>query len=692
MRQATASQPPARERRRIRVRGLVQGVGFRPHVYRCAAETGSSGFVSNVPEGVLIEAEGEQLDTFVANLRHRLPPLARIDSLIESPLATLGDRNFRIAESSGIAAAGAAIPADTSICADCLDELFDPADRRYLHPFIACCNCGPRYTMTRSLPYDRSSTTMADFDLCAACESEYTDPADRRFHAEPIACHDCGPRLSDSVAGTAAALTHGEILAIKGIGGYHLACDARNHAAVRRLRASKRRDGKPFAVMVLNTTSAARYIRCDREITAHLQSGARPVVIADSADGIGQLSPDLSPGLGTLGVMLPYTAVHYLLFHALLGQPAGREWLASANDLALVMTSANISGDPLITRRRTAEQQLAGLADRFLHHDRHIAARADDSVVRYAAGQPCVVRRARGFTPHAIKLASDGPRVLALGPHLKSTVTMTRGNRAYVSPHVGDLDTPAAVSFHSETAQAMQDMLQATPELLACDLSADFASTRLAERLSESLGRPLVRVQHHHAHVAAVLAEHRVETAVLGLALDGHGMGTDGQSWGGELLQVEGASCRRLGHLAPLPLPGGDRAAREPWRMAAAALHLMGRNVEISARFAQEEAADNLSRLLAAGAAGSTSAAGRLFDAAAGLLGVSRHAAFEGAVEGTGLTTVALCGGCLLNRHLRAALPSRMETAGLKVLQPRCMPPNDGAISLGQAWVAQRAD
>ena len=314
-----------------------------------------------------------------------------------------------------------------------------------------------------------------------------------------VACHlPCG--LPDHVGGEAGrdGDPQREVLAesvvAAHIGGFHLACDARDNAAVHRLRASKRRDGKPFAVMVLNTACAARYIRCDRAVKVSLQSGERPVVIADSADGIGQLSPDLSPGLGTLGVMLPYTAVHYLLFHALLGQPPGRDWLESENDLALVMTSANISGDPLITRRRAAAQQLAGLADRFLHHDRHIAARADDSVVRYAAGHPCIVRRARGFTPHAIKLASDGPRVLALGPRLKSTVTMTRGNRAYVSPHVGDLDTPAAVSFHSETAQAMQDMLQATPELLACDLSADFASTRLAERLSESLGRPLVRV------------------------------------------------------------------------------------------------------------------------------------------------------------------------------------------------------
>jgi hydrogenase maturation protein HypF len=741
------------ERRRIRVRGLVQGVGFRPHVYRCAMQLGITGFVSNGPEGVLIEAEGLHLDAFVSRLRDDLPPLARIDSLIEAPLAPTGDSGFRIAPTTSGAAAGAAIPADTAICDDCLTELFDPHNRRYLHPFIACCNCGPRYTMTRRLPYDRAGTAMADFDMCPACATEYSDPSDRRFHAEPVACHDCGPGLSSGVDDIARALAAGDIVAVKGIGGYHLDCAAGNHASVQRLRACKRRDGKPFAIMVLNATCAARYVAVDENVREHLHSPERPVVITRAAPGADALSADLSPGLGTLGVMMPYTAVHYLLFHALLGRPEGTDWLQADNHLALVMTSANISGDPLITDQQEAETRLAGLADRFLHHDRGIPARADDSVLRCTPGGTIIVRRARGFTPHAVKLARSGPRVLALGPHLKSTITLTRGNRAYISPHVGDLDTPAAVAFHADTAQAMRAMLQADPEVLACDLSRDFASTRLAEQLSGELVIPLVRVQHHHAHVAAVLAEHQVEEPALGLALDGHGLGSNGQSWGGELLRVNGPGFERLGHLAPLPLPGGDRAAREPWRMAAGALHRMGRGDEITGRFPNEPLADSLAQLLACGDAGATSAAGRLFDAAAGLLGISHRASFEGeppmllermarrpqlhsggyrlengvldflpllailtdcgdpergaqlfhgtlvealvdwvkeAAIATDLHTVALCGGCFLNAHLAGMLPPRLEALGLRVLQAQSMPPNDGAISLGQAWVAQR--
>jgi hydrogenase maturation protein HypF len=743
------------ERRRIRVRGLVQGVGFRPHVYRCATGLGISGFVMNGPEGVLIEAEGRQLDAFLARLRDELPPLARIDSLIEATLATKGENGFHIAPTESGAAAGAAIPADTAICDDCLAELFDPDNRRYLHPFIACCNCGPRYTMTRFLPYDRASTAMADFELCPACETEYTDPADRRFHAEPVACHDCGPRLSADIGDIARALAAGDIVAIKGVGGYHLACDARNHRAVQRLRACKQRDGKPFAIMVLNAACAGRYIQVNTNTLAHLESRERPLVIGQSASGASALSADLSPGLGTLGVMLPYTAVHYLLFHALLGKPGGKDWLQADNDLALVMTSANISGDPLITSRQEAGTRLAGLADGFLHHDRDIPARADDSVLRCTPEATTIIRRARGFTPHAVKLASSGPRVMALGPHLKSTITMTRGDRAYVSPHVGDLDTPAAVAFHADTARAMQAMLQSEPEVLACDLSRDFASTRLAEQLSVELDLPLVRVQHHHAHVAAVLAEHQVEEPVLGLALDGHGLGPDGQSWGGELLLVDGACFERLGHLAPLTLPGGDRAAREPWRMAAGILHRLGRDAEITRRFPEEPMAGNLRQFLASGEAGTTSAAGRLFDAAAGLLSVSYRAGFEGeppmlleglvgspevqqggywlengvldflplleiladcddpvhgaelfhgtlveglvdwvaaAAQTSGVTTIALCGGCFLNAYLSDLLPRRLEGIGLRVLQAEAMPPNDGAISLGQTWVAQRTD
>ena len=754
MSQAAPVSTPNRERRRIRLRGLVQGVGFRPHVYRCAQRLGVTGFVGNDPEGVLIEAEGELLDAFVQLLQDELPPLARIDRLIQAPLALTGDDDFSIAPTAAGAANGAAIPADVAICDDCLRELFDPGERRYLHPFIACCNCGPRYTMTRQLPYDRSNTAMAAFDLCSDCEGEYTDPVDRRFHAEPVACHQCGPRLSGDIGATAQALAAGHIVAIKGVGGYHLACDAGNRDSVARLRNCKRRDGKPFAVMVLNLASAGRHVSLEGEVDAQLQSRERPVVIAPSLAVPDALADYLSPGLNTLGVMLPYTPVHYLLFHALLGAPPGNEWLHENNDLALVMTSANISGEPLITDALDAERQLAGIADSFLHHDRDIPARADDSVVRVAPGVTSIVRRARGYAPHAIKLGQEGQAVLALGPHLKSTITMTRGNRAYLSPHVGDLGTAPAVTFHRQTAAAMQALLQTRPRLIACDLARDFASTRLAEQLSAELDLPLVPVQHHHAHVAAVLAEHPREEPVLGMALDGHGLGPDGESWGGELLLVEGARFERLGHLSALPLPGGDRAAREPWRMAAGALHVLGRGTEIAGRFDTEPLAPALAQLLASGEAGATSAAGRLFDAAAGLLGISRSATFEGeppmlleglvgngaratgayelregildftallarmadcsdpaqgagefhatlvqgltdwalaAARRSGIGTIALSGGCFLNAYLARELPPGLQAEGLEVLMPRALPPNDGAVSLGQAWVAQRS-
>ena len=741
------------ERRRIRVRGLVQGVGFRPHVYRCAVQLGISGSVYNGPEGVVIEAQGRDLDAFVQRLRDEAPPLARIDSLIESPLAPAGDTGFSIVGTEAGAANGAAIPADTGICQTCLQELFEPDNRRYLHPFIACCDCGPRFTMTWRLPYDRANTSMAGFALCPACEAEYTDPLSRRFHAEPVACHDCGPVLSQDINLVAQALAAGGIVAIKGLGGYHLACNAADNSVVERLRAGKLRDGKPFAVMVLNTASAAQYVQLDAAGAGALASKERPVVVLPTTAACRQLSPALSPGLATLGLMLPYTAIHYLLLHALLGKPAGRDWLEQANEIALVMTSANISGDPLLTDNAQAERELGGIADLILHHNRDIAARADDSVLRIAPGASMIVRRARGFTPHAISLAADGPRVLALGAHLKSTVAMTRGELAYISQHLGDLDSPAAVAFHRHAADALPAMLQARPQRLACDWNNDFASTRLAEQLSAELDLPLLRVQHHHAHAGAILAEHRHEAPALAIVLDGHGTGSNGESWGGELLLVSGGEFERLGHFAPLALPGGDRAAREPWRMAAGVLQQLGRGGEIARRFSAQPLAPALAQLLASGTAPVTTAAGRLFDAAAGLLGVCSRASFEGeppmlleglarqpralaggyslhdgvldfssllatladcgdpalganilhgtliealtewavqAAAASGIDTIALCGGCFLNIHLARELPEQLQKQGLRPLLAGAMPPNDGAISLGQAWVAQR--
>ncbi len=748
--------------RRIRVRGLVQGVGFRPHVYRCAQRFGIEGSVANGPEGVVIEARGHDLDAFVAAVRDELPALARIDSLVEMSLSTdswSGTANadqpgFHIGETHAGIVNGAAIPADTAICSQCLRELFDPTDRRYLHPFIACCDCGPRYSMSRCLPYDRATTSMADFPFCPACEVEYGDPGSRRFHAEPVACHDCGPVLSRPIADAVRAVAAGDIVAIKGIGGYHLVCDARNDAAVRRLRQRKQREGKPLAIMILNAASARRHVDLDSDGLALLTGPQRPVVVAPRRGGVSPLSPAVSCGLDSLGLLLPYSGLHYLLFHALLGSPAGHAWLEQSSELALVMTSANLSGDPLLADPTEAGARLAGIADLLVHHDREIARRVDDSVVRCAQGRQPVIRRARGFAPRAVPLATQGPAVLALGAHLKSTVAMTHGDRAYLSAHVGDLDTPAAVAFHAEVTNALQAELQVEPDCIACDLSRDFASTRLAEQLSKRWSVPLVRVQHHHAHAAAVLAEHGIEGPALAVVLDGHGEGPGQQAWGGELLRIDGAAFERLGHFAPLPLPGGDRAAREPWRMAAGVLHWLGRGDQIAARFPGQAMAPALQQWLRGGEYPLTSAAGRLFDAAAGLLGVCEIAAYEGEapmllesavdapralpggytlhdgevsfapllqalvecgdrVEGanwfhgtlaealaawvawaaaeTGLETVVLGGGCLVNTRLVSGVLAGLDGRGLQPLLPREMPPGDGAISLGQVWVARHS-
>jgi len=745
---ATAPQ----QRLHILVRGLVQGVGFRPHVYRVASRHGVGGFVRNGSDGVVIEAEGADLSAFLHDIRQRLPPLARIDTLISTPVATRGERHFQILESSDEGGGGAAIPADVALCDDCLRELFDAGNRRYLHPFIACSNCGPRFTMTRHLPYDRASTSMADFPLCTACEREYRAPESRRFHAEPVACNDCGPQLSHEVSHLAAALRAGKIIAIKGIGGFHLACDAANPDAVRALRRRKQRDAKPFAVMVLNSASAENFARLDRPSRELLECHRRPVVVLPR--GARGLSEALSPGLNTLGVMLPYTPVHYLLFHSLLGSPAGQDWLHQANGLALVMTSANISGDPLITDNSEARTALDKIADLIVTHDREIATRTDDSVLRVAGGEPLLIRRARGYVPEAIRLCNAAPSVLAVGAQLKNTIALTHGDRAFLSQHIGDLASPATLAFQRGLLDSFCDMLQAAPELIACDWHRDYASTRLAEQFSASADIPLLRVQHHHAHIAAILAEHGHEGPALGIALDGHGLGEGGQSWGGELLQVDGSRFDRLGHFAPLAAPGGDAAAREPWRLAAGVLHSLGRGGEIPLRFPTEALATPLMQLLVGDGCPVTTSAGRLFDAAAGLLGVCDRAAFEGdppmrleglvrtleplaegfrlqggvldftglltalcdcadpvagagwlhgtliealvawaveAAERTGLQVVALAGGCFLNAYLAAEVPRRLCAAGLKPLSARDVPPNDGSISLGQAWVAQQA-
>lgn len=735
------------QRLRLRVRGAVQGVGFRPFAHGLATTLNLAGFVRNGPDGVVVEVEGARTQEFARLLRNAPPPLARIDGIEVEPLAPQGEAGFTIAVSEGGPARTRIVP-DTAVCDACLDDLFDPRSRFHLYPFVTCTHCGPRFTLTHRLPYDRPQTSMAPFAMCEACARDYADPTNRRFHAEPIGCPACGPRLSHSVELIVAAICAGKIVAVKGIGGFHLMCDAGNEEAVAALRRRKAREAKPFAVMVANVASVDRIAAPSAAERALLETPARPIVLMPSREN---LAPSIAPGLSRIGIVLPYTPVHHLIFHAAAGLPAGGARDA-VNDLVLVATSANPGGEPLVIGDDEAEEKLKTIADLIVTHDRAIVTRADDSVMAIIDGAPAFLRRARGFVPEPIDLGSDGPNVLAVGAHLKATVAVTRGREAFVSQHIGSLDNAATVRFHAETVHHLLDILNVTPEAVACDLHPDFHSTRFAE----SLGHPVIRVQHHAAHIAAIAAEHGITGPLLGVALDGHGHGDDGGAWGGEIMLVEGAAWRRLGHLVPLALPGGDRAARSPWRMGVAALQALGQLDRVAEKFAEVPAAEKLARLLRAGLeVPLTTSAGRLFDAAAALLGVCLDQRYEAQAaaelealvrkprvaaggyciyrgvldfrplladlaepglskhdgaelfHGTlaagiadwistfataeGHVRVALGGGCLMNRVLAEDLCARLRARGLAPLLARAVPPNDGGLSLGQAYLVRQA-
>ncbi|CCD98754.1 carbamoyltransferase HypF [Bradyrhizobium sp. STM 3809] len=726
-----------RTRLRLRVRGAVQGVGFRPYVHGLATRHHLGGFVANDAQGVVIEVEGENVVSFVEALPRQAPPLARIDDIAVETIAAEATAEFRISESVGGRVTTRIVP-DAATCPACLGELFDPASRFHLYPFVNCTHCGPRFTIAERLPYDRATTAMKRFPMCEACQADYEDPSSRRFHAEAISCPACGPRLSHDVAEIAVALAGGQIVAIKGLGGYQLLCDARDERAVQRLRARKQRDGKPFAVMLADAAAATEMAVIDVAERALLEQVARPIVLLRSRQ---RLAPSVAPGLAKVGVMLPVAPLHHLIFDAL--RAHGGDGAS-----ALVCTSANPSGEPLLTDNHEALTDLAGIADLIVTHDRDIVIRADDSVVAMVAGAPRFIRRARGYVPEPIRLPRALPPVLAVGAHLKATVTVIRGDEAFVSQHLGDLDTAAAIRFFEETIAHLTSILDVSPVLIAHDLHPDMASTRFAH----GLGLPTFAVQHHHAHAASVIAEHGLREPVLAVVLDGYGYGSDGSAWGGELLLCEGAGFQRLGHLAPLKLPGGDRAAREPWRMAAAVLHDLGRDAEISVRFRGQPQARHLPMLLDRVDVPVTTSAGRLFDAVAGLLGLSTAQNYEGEVamklealvrapallqhgwtivdgvlslrpllahliasdldqaeaaglfhgtfaaacvdwiaaasRATGVSTAVLSGGCFLNAHLAEQITSGCRAAGIDARLPRRLPPNDGGLSLGQAWIA----
>jgi hydrogenase maturation protein HypF len=714
---------------------------MRPFVHRLAVESGLAGFVRNGADGVTIEVEGSRIANFIERLSAEAPPLARIDALTLEPLAPAGDSGFVIGASTG-GRPTTRVVADAATCPDCLTDLFDPGSRFFGYPFVNCTQCGPRFTITNGLPYDRPRTAMAGFTMCAACAADYADPRNRRFHAEPIACPCCGPRLSQSLATIAGVLCRGKIVALKGIGGFHLMCDARNEVAVDALRRRKSREAKPFAVMVANAASLAIAARATNPEVVLAASTARPIVLMQAIPGV--LAPSVSPGLARVGVMLAYAPLQHLLF-AELAELAGSAGAGhdphAPNPAVLVATSANLRGEPLVVNDVEAERCLAGIADLIVTHDRPIAVRADDSVAQVIAGAPALMRRARGFVPDPIELPSDGPDVLALGGHLKTTVTVTRGREAFVSQHIGDLDTAGTVRFHRQTTAHLLAMLDVRPERVVCDLHPDYQSTRMAE----AYDLPLRRVQHHAAHIAAVAGEHGLTGSVLGLALDGHGVGPAGENWGGEMMLVEGAAWQRLGGLFPLPLPGGDRAAREPARMAGAALAALGRAPEIAHRLRRYSFARPMAAHLAKpGRYPVTSSLGRLFDAASGLLGLCPVRAYEGqaamelealvtepfvmpagfVVDGTGLdcrpllsaladgmdpvagtnlfhgtliagltawietagaTQVVLGGGCLANRVLAEGLHAALAKIGITAFLARKLPPGDGGLSFGQA-------
>ena len=632
-------EPSTDRRLAIAVRGVVQGVGFRPFVYHAARTRGLTGWVQNEADLVRIEVQGDQaaLDAFLDALRHTHPPQARIDRIdaAQVPCEDQREPEFSIRASGGQAAPRPTVPADLATCAECLAEIRTPGERRYHYPFTNCTNCGPRWSIIRELPYDRPRTSMARFAMCRDCEAEYRDPADRRFHAQPIACPACGPALEllnargrrlatrqEALERAARAVCEGQVLALKGLGGFQFVVDATNPDAVARLRRRKQRPAKPLAVMLSSLEEAQKRCQVSEAEGRALTSHQAPILLLwrrTEKPLVNDVAEAVAPGNPYLGVMLPYTPLHHLLLAAI-RRP-------------IVCTSGNLSEEPMAIASEEALARLGSIADVFLVHDRPIVRPVDDSVARVGPEGLEVLRRARGFAPLPIDLGRSGPTVLAVGGHLKNTVALLLGSQAVLSPHVGDLDNVLGAEVHQRAIADLVEFFRAAPDVVACDLHPDYASTRHAETLAARWGVPLVRVQHHHAHVAACMAEHRLEGPVLGFSWDGTGYGPDGTVWGGEVLECDGAGFRRVAHLRTFPLPGGDRAVREPRRSALGLLfETMGEQARqyAEAWFAPTELETLLAMLSRPGLCPRTSSMGRLFDAVAAICGLPAVISFEG--------------------------------------------------------------
>jgi hydrogenase maturation protein HypF len=737
-------------RRKFQINGIVQGVGFRPWVYQLAQRHQLGGYVFNSTLGVTIEVEGgeEALDRFETALRTEAPPLAELDQIRVEHLETLGYQEFTIRDSEDVAGEFVLVPPDIATCPDCLADLRDPANRRYRYPFTNCTNCGPRYTIIQDIPYDRPHTTMVEFRQCAACEREYHDPGNRRFHAQPNACPDCGPwvelwdrervlaQRADAIDRTRKLLKDGAILAIKGLGGFHLACDAANGDALRRLRQRKLRSGKPFALMAASLEKIAEFCEHGPEERAALSGTRRPIVLLARRHA-RRISTEVAPGVPTLGVMLPYTPLHHLLFEG-------------GDFDALVMTSANTAEEPIAYRNEEIAARLHPLADYFLLHNRAIQTRVDDSVVRIFEGRERLLRRSRGYAPRPIELGFPAQEVLACGGELKNTFCLTKQHYAILSQHTGDLENLETLEFFEETLAHMQRFFRVTPRAVAYDLHPQYITTRLALAMP---GIEKIGVQHHHAHIAACMAENGLRNKVIGVALDGTGYGTDGLIWGGEFLICDYRSFERRFHFRYVPLPGGDTAIRQPWRSALSYLRDSG----LAGTPSLEAVPDAQRRVVEDMLVGrvntvDTSSCGRLFDAVSAILGIRLETTYEGqaaieleAVAAPGitepypysidagiidfretiraiarddsprevrsarfhntvsaaiaeacrrmhqrdrLTDVCLSGGTFQNAYLLSHTAQLLRAAGFRVFMHSAVPPNDGGLSLGQAVIA----